>query len=296
MNLGRFVLCKFGPRDPIPQIELNLAQGLGYSLKKIGIRVGKLADLPEQGNAVMATPFAARFCAHSSCWSRFEERVDSHQLMTNDSNWDLVLVNEFPETHISLLSRLRDPVDGTAWSTFVDVYGPLVYGEMRRRGLSHQDAEDLTQEVFRRCLRSIQEFQYDSARGRFRDWLGVVVRNEAFRFWRDRGRKTADAVVIQDSELLEEVPYFHQPEWSDAFQTRILEVALKMCMSRFEPQTWQAFSRVWVDHRSAESVAAELDQPIDWVYVAKSRVLKILRKIVLELADDWPFQSEQFKD
>ena len=205
-------------------------------------------------------------------------------------------MNEFPQTRISLLYRLKDPVDSSAWNTFVDVYGPLVYSEMRRRGVLHQDAEDLTQEVFRRCLRSIRGFEYEPARGRFRDWLGVIVRNEVFRFWRVQGRQTADAMVTRDSELLREVARFHQPEWSEAFQARILEVALTICKTHFEPMTWQAFSEVWLENRGADSVAADLGQPVDWIYVAKSRVLKKLRKTVMDLAEDWPFENQPRED
>ena len=52
-----------------------------------------------------------------------------------------------PTTRVSLLVRLRDPADGEAWQTFVDVYAPLVYSYCRRKGLQEADASDVTQEV-----------------------------------------------------------------------------------------------------------------------------------------------------
>lgn len=39
-----------------------------------------------------------------------------------------------PVTRASLLVRLRDRHDDTAWAQFVEVYGPLVYRYARRRG------------------------------------------------------------------------------------------------------------------------------------------------------------------
>ena len=54
---------------------------------------------------------------------------------------------DFPDTRASLLVRLRDPQDGTAWAEFVDLYAPLVYAYARKQGLQDADAADLSQDV-----------------------------------------------------------------------------------------------------------------------------------------------------
>ena len=38
------------------------------------------------------------------------------------------------------------------------------------------------QEVLAQVARSIRDFEYQPGRGRFRDWLGAVVRNKVCRF------------------------------------------------------------------------------------------------------------------
>jgi RNA polymerase sigma factor (sigma-70 family) len=190
------------------------------------------------------------------------------------------------ETHPSLLVRLRDARDAGAWSTFVDVYGPLVFSECRRRGLQHQDAEDVTQRVFERSVKGLREFRYERQRGRFRDWLGTIVRNEVYRFTQQRSRKSA---TQPGSDYLEEaVTGPADPEWNDAFQERILQVALDRCQPHFEPDTWAAFTAVWSESQPATDVAKQLNMPIDKVYVAKSRVLKRLTTIVEELCEEIP--------
>src|SRR5205807_2458924 len=88
------------------------------------------------------------------------------------------------QTRPSLLFRMRAPRDTKAWDDFALVYGPLVYGHARRRGLSHEDAEDVAQKVFARVSAAIQGFEYEREKGRFRDWLGLIVRNEVFRHWK----------------------------------------------------------------------------------------------------------------
>ena len=47
-------------------------------------------------------------------------------------------------TRLSLLVRLRDARDDGAWSQFVDLYAPLVFGFARKHGLQDADAADLT--------------------------------------------------------------------------------------------------------------------------------------------------------
>ena len=54
-----------------------------------------------------------------------------------------------PVTRITLLNRIKDGADAVAWREFMALYGPVVYGFARRRGLQDADAADLMQEVLR---------------------------------------------------------------------------------------------------------------------------------------------------
>jgi RNA polymerase sigma-70 factor (ECF subfamily) len=196
-------------------------------------------------------------------------------------------------TRASLLLRLRDPRDGEAWRTFVDVYGPLVYAHCRRRGVEHNDAEDLTQKIFAQVMQSIRSFDYQPGIGRFRDWLGTMVRNEIHRFFRKRGRELASGGGAGDEEgpLQEVAGRAEDTAWNEEFQAHVLRVALARSQPHFEPDTWRAFELVWLEHQPPADVARQLSRPIDFVYIAKSRVLKQLWREVQELAEDAPLAS-----
>jgi RNA polymerase sigma factor (sigma-70 family) len=189
-------------------------------------------------------------------------------------------------TRPSLLLRLRDPRDAEAWRTFVDVYGPLVYGHVRRRGLRHEDAEDVTQKVFARFTEAIRNFDYHPDLGRFRDWLGTIVRNEINRFLKADSGAARGRGGVDDPALATVAAPTADTAWTAEFNAHVLQVALQRCRPHFEPATWRAFERVWLEQVPAPRVAEEMGQPIDWVYVAKSRVLKQLTQEVRELADD----------
>jgi DNA-directed RNA polymerase specialized sigma24 family protein len=57
---------------------------------------------------------------------------------------------ETPLTRMTLLTRIKDETDLDAWREFVRLYGPVVYGFARKRGLGDAEAADLMQEVLRR--------------------------------------------------------------------------------------------------------------------------------------------------
>ncbi len=184
----------------------------------------------------------------------------------------------------SLLLRVRDPADAAAWRTFVDIYGPLVYGYCRGARLAHEDAEDVTQEVFGRVNEAIRTFEYRPQVARFRSWLATVVRNEINRLFKKKGR--AVGVGADERVLADAVAGTEDTAWTAAFNAHVLRTALDRCRPHFEADTWKAFALVWLEDRPAAEAGRTLGRPLEWVYVAKSRVLKRLWEEVVELADD----------
>src|SRR6266568_4040000 len=135
-------------------------------------------------------------------------------------------------TRPSLLLRVRDAADAASWSMFVDVYGPLVLGHCRRRGLCHEDAEDVTQNVFAQVARSIRGFEYRPEVGRFRDWLGAAVRHEIGARLKKRGRQEegrggADPGPPEQAEARGEAT-----SWDEEFQAHVFRAALERCRPR----------------------------------------------------------------
>jgi RNA polymerase sigma factor (sigma-70 family) len=186
-------------------------------------------------------------------------------------------------THPSLLVRLRNAADGQAWALFLEVYSPLIYRYCRKHHLQEADAVEVAQEVLLQVNRSIGTFEYQPERGRFRDWLGSVVRSKLSRFFR---RKTPE--TNEDTRELANLPARSEADWADHFNSDLLQTTLARIQGEFEAHTWEAFSRVWIDNLAAAEVAQQLSMPIAMVYVAKSRVLKRLREEILVLADDVP--------
>lgn len=183
-------------------------------------------------------------------------------------------------TSPSLVLRLRDHADAAAWAEFLEVYSPLLYDFCRSRGLQASDAADVTQEVLLRVAAAIRSFEYDRAKGLFRDWLARIVLNEIRRFMKKR---TASTTV---QGLLDQNVVQFESSWNEQFHQHVFAKALERCRPHFAEETWKMFVRSWVDKVDSEKVAIELNISVEQVYVARSRVLKRLRNEVAQLADD----------
>ena len=186
-------------------------------------------------------------------------------------------------TRLSLLARLEDSDDTAAWHQFVELYGRLVYGFARDRGLQDADAADLTQEVFLDLAPKAGRWRYEPGRGSFRAWLFGVTRHKLARFFERRGAAAVGGTAA--NQRLAEEPTAEDLEagWEKEFRQQLFRVAAAKIEGEFAPNTWRAFWRTAVDGAEGAAVAAELGLSVGAVYVAKSRVLARLSEQIRKM-------------
>jgi RNA polymerase sigma-70 factor (ECF subfamily) len=147
-------------------------------------------------------------------------------------------------TRPSLLVRLRNVQDHEAWSQFVEVYGPLIYGFARKQGLQDADAADVMQDALRVVAGAVRQLDYDPERGSFRAWLFTVVRNQLLRFWSRQQRAGPGSGDSSGQHRLEAVPA-PDPEpsdlWDEEYERRRFAWAAERVREHVQPTTWQAF-------------------------------------------------------
>lgn len=182
------------------------------------------------------------------------------------------------DTSTTLLLRLRqDPPNEAAWSTFVERYGRLLYGWCRQWGLQRADAEDVTQNVLLDLARQMRDFQYDPDL-RFRGWLHTIAYRSCFRYLSARTRLAAGDVEAELDRLC-------SPEAHSDFLSRLqvesdrelLELAKGLVRARVHPRTWEAFRLTAEEELPGTEVARRLDMRVGTVFVARSKIQKMLR-------------------
>lgn len=184
-----------------------------------------------------------------------------------------------PPTQPSLLVRLKDAHDREAWERFVDLYAPLVYAFVRKRGLQDADAADLTQDVLRQVALAAKSLIYDPRRGSFRGWLFTVVKNRLTDHWRAAARNVRGSGDSSQWQQVTEqyVTESDSAEWDAAYERQLLDYAARQVKADFTETTWSAFWQTAVEGRDGKTVAEELGLSVAAVYLAKGRVMTRLK-------------------
>jgi RNA polymerase sigma factor (sigma-70 family) len=196
---------------------------------------------------------------------------------------------EAPSTRLSLLIRLRDHRDNEAWGRFVEVYAPLMYGYLRKRGLQDADAADLTQACLRQVAAHVGSLEYDPQRGTFRGWLFTIVRNKLNDF---RARPLHLYQGSGDSQVQQLLENKIAPEadeagaWEREYRHRLFGWAAEQVRPLIQEATWQAFWQTAVEGKAGKEVARDLGMTVAAVYVAKGRVMARLRALIREVQEE----------
>jgi len=178
----------------------------------------------------------------------------------------------------------------------VEVYTPVVRAYCFQRRLQESDADDIVQDVMTSISKSIQSFEYNPEKGRFRAWFGTIVanriktviartsRNNSHICSEHSGERTAGLDLVESNAYADP-----DSSWVEIFSSRVLRVACQRIRGEFSENAWTCFEETWLNRQQASKISDVLGIPIHTVYVNKSRVLKRLKVEVGLLADDAPF-------
>ena len=190
-----------------------------------------------------------------------------------------------PTTSVTLLTQLRqDPSDQAAWDEFVERYGRHIYRWCRQWQLQDADAEDVTQEILLKLAEKLRTFAYDPSRS-FRGWLKTLAHHA----WRDfvDGRRhpqpAAGDSQVEGLMLTLEARKDLARKLEEAFDLELLEAAKVRVRLRVAPHTWEAFRLVAIEDLPVAEVAARVSLQVAMVYVAKSKVQKMLWEEIQKL-------------
>src|SRR5262245_45906045 len=192
-------------------------------------------------------------------------------------------------TSPTLLGRLRRaPADQAAWKEFVHRYGRQILQWCRQWKLQEADAQDVTQTVLLVLAEKMREFDYDPA-GSFRGWLRTVTHNAWKKLSSRQQRGGAGSGDSVTEALLQQVTARDDllARLEEEYDRELLEQATARVRLRVEPHTWDAFRLVALEGCSGAEAAAQLDMKVAAVFVARSRVQKLLRDEI-ELLEHGP--------
>lgn len=186
-------------------------------------------------------------------------------------------------TRASLLIRVKNHDDDTAWKEFHELYAPLLYRYARSRGLSREDAEEIRSQCLVVVTRKIASFEYDREKGGFKNWLYRIAHGKVVDLLRKRRENIADTNAIQ--ALVDSAP---SPDeyWQRHWKNEHLKYCVEQARASISKKNYEAFCMLLFEDASVEEVCDRLEMNPNQVYKAKSRVLQRVREIMSELDPD----------
>jgi RNA polymerase sigma-70 factor (ECF subfamily) len=123
----------------------------------------------------------------------------------------------------------------------------------------------------------MKKYRYDPDVG-FRGWLKTVTHNAWLDFVASRrrthGQDVGRLAAIADShDAMADL----ERQMEQAFEQELLELAMRRVEQRVRPTTWEAFRLTHVENLSGAEAAERLNMAVSQVFVAKHRVLKLVK-------------------
>lgn len=185
------------------------------------------------------------------------------------------------QTSMTLLESLRSAGGTAAWREFFRRYAPMLLGFARRNGLSGADAQDAVQEVL---IAVHQEFSrltgpFDRSKGPFKAWLRGIARHKVQDIRRRANRVSPGGQAAVESAAADQsMDQAFEDEWRHALLIDCLDEVAR----QVDPAVYQAFELYAVHGQSPVAVARLLGISTNAVYISKTRVLKLARRVLAD--------------
>ena len=192
-------------------------------------------------------------------------------------------------TRQTLLLKLKNQRDESAWNDFYDTYHRYIRAILWNMSLSEQDASDVLQTVMLKLWDKLPEFDYQKSRGRFRNWISVTTANTARNYIRSENR-LYNCLNGEKSEWLEdytnpvlppEIEEISYREWEKFVST----MAWENVSQNLSENVKEVFERLMKGEK-VRDIANDLGLPENTVIVYKNRVKNKMMMEIVSLQEE----------
>jgi RNA polymerase sigma-70 factor (ECF subfamily) len=202
------------------------------------------------------------------------------------------------ETRQSLISRIKDWRDCDSWQQFYDTYSPLIYATALGAGLSPEEAQEALQETVLTVAKKLRAgdagrpaFKYDPEMGSFKSWLLHTTRWRIQDQFRKRGPLAQKAPRSEsrtnrtptEARIPDPAGDGLEAKWDHEYKQTLQEAALERVKRAVKAKQYQVFDLYVVKQWPAAKVARILGLNAAQVFVAKHRILALVKKEVQRL-------------
>jgi RNA polymerase sigma-70 factor (ECF subfamily) len=172
-------------------------------------------------------------------------------------------------TRVSLLMRVKDRNDTSAWREFDRIYRPMLHRFARECGLSNSDADDVVQQSMTTLVDYVERFEYDPKKGRFKGLLRTIAKNNVAKRMRKKRPQEAESQHFKRPQGREADP---EEIFDRLWLNEHLAYCLKQVRTEVKESTYKAFVRYVLEEQPVEEICADLDITPNQVHKAKWRI------------------------
>lgn len=181
-------------------------------------------------------------------------------------------------TRPALLAGIKKG-DNVSWYQFRDTYRPLIFHCAEQEGVPSSDFLELEQNVLVAFFKASETFEYDPGKGKFRTYLGSLVRNCIAQLRRNHQKDNRIPVSFGDS--LSENSF--ERHWDKEWKQHIFWLSLIRARAELPKREVEIFELCDLKGVAPAVAASSLKISIATVYNYRKKVLEMLRKYVNEL-------------
>ena len=176
------------------------------------------------------------------------------------------------QTASSLVKGISDFSDHQKWFEFHNRYGPMIRKVLQNKGLRPDELDDAVQETYLSMLSTIERFQYDRQKGKFRSWVSKITDRAASAHRRKQVQSQVDAQELtqhrsQDGEL-------------DQVDDERMQICLELARSRIDERTWLPFYLRVVEETPVKDVERITKLNRNAIYQSVHRVKQCLKELL----------------
>ena len=192
------------------------------------------------------------------------------------------MIPDTPKTLLRKIAEYANGDDAAEWERFVEFYTPVIRQFVSvREDVGEADADDVVQEIFVRLVNVLRTGTYRPEKGRFRAYLGMMVRRLLIdRHRRALARGAGREVPVDDVELLAETP--DVAEYIDRRLTEARhDAAVEHVLSRtmLDDRTVAVYREYALEEQPAADVAARHGLTFNALRQIKYRVGRMIAAV-----------------
>ena len=173
-----------------------------------------------------------------------------------------------------IIEKLRNPENKRyGFNLLVQTYQERVYWHVRKMVIDHDDADDLTQEVFVKVWKNLDRFREDSS---LFTWIYRIATNECLNFLKKKKRRFFLPIHDVTNELTQKV------DDGDNVDGDEIEILLQKAILTLPEKQRVVFNLKYFDELKFEEIAAITDTSVGALKASYHHAVKKIEKFVKE--------------